>query len=538
MAKYQVTAQDGYNYEVEAPDNATDQEVLSYVQEQIASPAEESAAPSRYESLGRGAAQGATFNNADEITGGIAAFKDAVQKGNFDTLLNDYKRRRNNSRENYHEAQAENPGTYLAGEVAGTVAPLLIPGVGEALAPAKGAGLLARLGTNAAVGAGMGAAQAAGASENDLGTSGFAKDVLAGGAMGTAGGAVGGELTNLAGKAIDALPTPSMKELVAESTAGMLGGTGRQLGRLGKNPTDVLEVMGRDLKDMTVDGQPLMLVKDQFGERLERFIKKQKEIGQVIGDTIDNANVAPLTKDQIAAELPKLMDPTSKQAIQSIIDDIGTYADGNGNISFKALQDFKQALGEEAFPKSGMSNNALVEAYYKISDMQERLLDSVNLDVPAFMKAKQEYKTIARSIPMLKLAVGRELAGATKQGSLMPATLAAATGNIVPAIGLAGAAVAKPFLSPLVGNLEHVPQNLMYKAVTSNAAGVLANSNVGATGAIIGANMPEYKHIFEQAAAGAKNQGERDKSYAVTDYTLSQRDPNYSKRKQELADAQ
>lgn len=111
---------------------------------------------SQLESGLRGAAQGATFNLADEITGGLEAIKDVTLTDNkLSDLPNLYTKHRDESREAYKQAEETNPGSFLTGN--------LIGGVGTALAmPASAATLAGR----AAQAAGIGAVMGYGANEN------------------------------------------------------------------------------------------------------------------------------------------------------------------------------------------------------------------------------------------------------------------------------------------------------------------------------------------------------------------------------------
>lgn len=94
---------------------------------------------SKTESGLRGAAQGATFGFADELTGGGESFMDLLG-GNTDVMDN-YKKHRDESRANYKQAEEENPLTYLAGNLAGGLA-VPVPGIGAA----KGIGAMAKQG--------------------------------------------------------------------------------------------------------------------------------------------------------------------------------------------------------------------------------------------------------------------------------------------------------------------------------------------------------------------------------------------------------
>lgn len=72
------------------------------------------------ESFVRGAAQGLSFGFADEITGGVNAFKEALMDGK--NLKDSYIKHRDESRLRYKEAQEANPSAFLAGDVVGSIA--------------------------------------------------------------------------------------------------------------------------------------------------------------------------------------------------------------------------------------------------------------------------------------------------------------------------------------------------------------------------------------------------------------------------------
>lgn len=198
MAKYRITAPDGGTYEITAPDGATEQDVLTFVQQNMgnaqAKPEPEKPNVSKLESAGRGAVQGLTLGFGDEIYGGV--------KGAANYLLGDgdfgetYARERDAVREANKRAQEANPGTYLAGEVGGGV---FVPGGLARTGASKAIGATAsrvlpqaaiesRIGNAALQGAGYGAAYGAGSSEAKT-AQGVAEDAAKGGAIGGAFGA-------------------------------------------------------------------------------------------------------------------------------------------------------------------------------------------------------------------------------------------------------------------------------------------------------------------------------------------------------------
>jgi hypothetical protein len=131
------------------------------------------------ESAARGAAQGFTFNLADEAQAGIRSiFSDKT-----------YQQLRDEYREGDEIAREANPKTFMGGELGAGVASSFIPGVGAVGAIQKGA----NLGKVLKAGATMGALSGFGASDADLtkgDIGGAAKDVGMGALMGAGGNAV------------------------------------------------------------------------------------------------------------------------------------------------------------------------------------------------------------------------------------------------------------------------------------------------------------------------------------------------------------
>lgn len=130
----------------------------------------------KLESAARGAAQGITMGYADEMAGALGAGKDVITgKSSIKDVGQSYKKNRDESREEYAKAEADNPMTYKAGDAAGTVGSFFIPGL-NAVKGVKGAAALGAL-----AGVGRSAAEDAG---------GLAKDAAVGGALGAVGGSV------------------------------------------------------------------------------------------------------------------------------------------------------------------------------------------------------------------------------------------------------------------------------------------------------------------------------------------------------------
>jgi hypothetical protein len=167
----------------EAPQQAAPQQAAP--QQVAAQPLPEMQGPPRatvgmVESVVRGANQGASFNMGDEaaglraasgIPGNFGGIPGAIQAGigaarmgadyltGGTTAQDEYNRRVEIERERNKQAQEQNPGSYLGGNVAGA---MVLPG-GAAL---QGATLPARMLRGAGVGAGFGAASGAGEGED------------------------------------------------------------------------------------------------------------------------------------------------------------------------------------------------------------------------------------------------------------------------------------------------------------------------------------------------------------------------------------
>lgn len=148
---------------------------------------------SKAESVARGALQGATLGFADEASAGLGAVMQKLATDDPETLAEIYRRYRNEKRAENDTARQDNPGSYLGGQVIGGLATALLPGGAPSTA-------LRAVG----VGAGYGAAGAAGASEADL-TKGDIKGAAVDTAIGAGAGAVAGGMGYAAAKGAGAV---------------------------------------------------------------------------------------------------------------------------------------------------------------------------------------------------------------------------------------------------------------------------------------------------------------------------------------------
>ncbi|CAB4200140.1 hypothetical protein UFOVP1351_26 [uncultured Caudovirales phage] len=207
------------------------------------------AGPSVIESGLRGAAQGASFGFADEITGGLeAAFTDKT-----------YEQARDESRAAYEKAQEANPMAYLAGDVGGSLATSLVPGLGVA----KGASTMARIGKAAALGG------AAGLGYSDADTAaGLAGDTATGAALGGAFQGIG-----------DKIVSPALDKV---TDAKWLGRT------LANVPEDVTEKYLKDPTKYADDVvKPLEVIKDEIDANSRRILGAREAAKESLGNVTD-----------------------------------------------------------------------------------------------------------------------------------------------------------------------------------------------------------------------------------------------------------
>lgn len=270
MAKFQITGPDGANYEVEAPDDASEQQVLDYVQ-QKAKPQ-----VSRMESAGRGALQGVTFGFGDEMYGAAAgAYDKLLGSGDFSGT---YERERDAVREANDKAQQANPGTFLAGELAGGLAlPFGAAKLGVKGIQAANTGLKARSAASAKEGMLYGGAYGFGKAEGDPVEQAIE---MAGGAA--TGGVVGGLVPGAISAASAALRVPMQAARVAtqpRSVAAekMVEAFGRDAGNEGLAGNPLAKAALRTEAERNATGAPLMLA-DMGGDNVKTLLRNATDM--------------------------------------------------------------------------------------------------------------------------------------------------------------------------------------------------------------------------------------------------------------------
>lgn len=188
--------------------------------------------PSELGSALRGAIQGASFGLRDEGAGALAspsgALKEIANKFGADFSdedLDAYRKERDLSRALDKKAEELNPGSYMGGELGGSLATTLIPGLG-ALSGARGASL----GVRAAQAAGAGALSGVGLSDAETGKT-LAQDAAIGGALGGAFQGIGEKVVEpLIGKAVPYLKRGA--ESLSDSASGLYNSAIKKAGKI------------------------------------------------------------------------------------------------------------------------------------------------------------------------------------------------------------------------------------------------------------------------------------------------------------------
>lgn len=232
----------------------------------------------------RGAEQGLTMGFADELGGAIGAGLEGSQEApmagesKLQQLQRLYDEYRDFNRQRYAEAEQEQPGSYLMGDIAGS---LLTPGGlakkgGEQLAKA-GVKSLAKKG--AIIGGVSGGVEAAGRTEEDLTSKESARDV----AFGTLGGAATGGLMGKIGSKFsqEALEKGSEKAAQEANVASLksIGAGAKDLGDELKLKTNKRATM-KTAKGtgQTLIDEDVLKMKQGAGETKEAIVDKLDEV--------------------------------------------------------------------------------------------------------------------------------------------------------------------------------------------------------------------------------------------------------------------
>jgi hypothetical protein len=224
-------------------------------------------APTKAESFIRGGAQGLTLGHADEITGALESA----------TSDKSYEQARDESRVKYDAAKKENPWSYGAGDVAGSI-------------PAYTGATIVTGGNPIAGAALAGAVQGEGSSDAPLLSGDTAKRAAIGGTVGAAMGAVGEGVSRL-------LKPEGLAEMAENQAAKATGANTADFRNLGE---DRVRAAGRAALDNGV-----ITHTGSTEDMAEKVVGMNQEAGQKIGDILKSVE-GGVDPQSAIADLDKL----------------------------------------------------------------------------------------------------------------------------------------------------------------------------------------------------------------------------------------
>jgi len=492
------------------------------------------------ESALRGAAQGASFGFADELTGAGYALKDKLLEGK--DFTDSYKKHRDESRANYELAQATNPNAYLAGEVGGGVASLAVPGMGIFNA-GKAATMGGQVARGALSGAGAGALSGAGTSEADIDTADFAKDVGTSAAIGAGAGGVLSGLGKYASSKADDIKaylkakfggaSDSVKDY-AEKRA-VKAATGQNKRALKEIAKKDINKTGRVLLDegIVTPGSTV----ETIGERAADARKSYgKEIGDIRNSLDELAPQGSVSGKEIADAMrsyaqSEVDGPASQNLAKNLMAEADNF-ETRGNLSFKDAQRFKKQYGFDAkdpAKRSGISTRDIDNKTYQlIEDQVEKSVGNLEATSPdlagklgRYKDVKDKYGAIA---PAAKAAEDRAIANLSNN-VLSPSDKAAGFTYLLSKVGEAA-------LNPLD----------LVKAIAVGGTNKAVRGRFDSTAAVLGdklantlASAPERLGRYANILTDAAQKGPQ--AAAAIHFVLMQRDPEYRNKIEELENA-
>ena len=341
------------------------------------------------ESAARGAVQGASFGLADEGVGFLKAVGKRVLSSDEDSaggFYEDYRKERSTERVKNQQAEADNPGSYILGNIGGGVATSFIPGAGF-LNAGKGASLLKQAGA-AAKG---GALYAAGASNADL-TKGevgeFASDVGTGAALGAglqAGFAGLGKVGSSIKRGFEKLPEErAVKAVTGQNISALRKATGTTL----KSPGDIARAekainrMGRDILDEPGVLGALDKVEDiapKLAASREKYGKAIGEVGKQIDNLVPDAVSAKNIADKINAFADDIPQTVAGKKLQARLQEEALNFENIGKFSFADAQKFKNQFAHKAVDADALISNQ--DATNKIKNIISKEMEETAAEI-------------------------------------------------------------------------------------------------------------------------------------------------------------
>lgn len=357
----------------------------------------------RLESAAQGALKGVSLGWNDEaeaaLRAGGKALGDVASFKGLPNIVKDYKDFRTQVRARDELAKEDNPGSYMAGEVAGNIGSAFLPGVGQ-LGIAKAPGVLSKLVAAAKIGGVMGAGQStADVAESPLNIGNLIEDTATGAATGAATQGVlsaGGKIlstvtpTSLAKKAANVfLNTPeNVTGTYIQNPQGVLNAPknfelANSIETKGLDPLKKLVLEGSaesravlDAEGKTVKGSTVSDIANAIGDRIEK---------RLAGINDDPERVAALKWIRnIASEYgPK---PTGEMTISADGSAVPVLVDKI--VDTNRLKDTVQTVGKSAKWDTGGGQFVTVDDGIRKEFRAE--LDQILKESPAYTEAMKQ----------------------------------------------------------------------------------------------------------------------------------------------------
>lgn len=495
---------------------------------------------SELESGLRGAAQGASLGFADEITGALESLYDvATTEKELSDIQDLYKQNRDESRLAYQAAESANPGSFMTGNVAGSVATAFVPGLNVA----KAGTLAGRVGLAAAQGAAAGLGTS---TEDNL--AGLAKDTAIGAGLGAGFQGIGEKILAPAVKTVSN-KTPDLVSKAAAKGASLFTGVDedaalRQIMRPAQSALaeadDFSYKMGnKALEEIQDRGQ---MLGENVGKAKDQFLRKQgsQEISEV-GD--EAARFIDEFLDRNAPSQKGFSALTTSQTDE--LSDLskvfkGGEITGEDLLKSRERLDFAEKLaGKYDKEGTGPYINFLKSLRHKLDENLDRIspeIDNANKAFSGFQKNKQilGINSEARAESIIDNLYGKNKTAKQRAAEqiLKPNTIdslkdVAANKAFDAAKGPAGSEFgARRIGANVVGGVAgSVMGGPVGTAIGIGAANALVSPNtwkyglrgLGKTGQALG----KYGPVLERAAQRGQQ------SLAATNFILQQTDPDY-----------
>jgi hypothetical protein len=468
MAKYRVTSPSGETFEITAPDNANERDVMAYAQSQFSMQKRAApVAPDPTEGLsgtdrflaGAGKAMTDMGRGARQIAAKLGLGDSSAVQSEIDESRR-------------LDSPLMRTGAGLAGNLAANVAMTMpaaaIPGVNTIM----GAG---------ALGGALGAAQPVASDESRLANTGFG---AAGGAIGQAVASrlmrpvqtrISPEKAALAAKAeaagipLDAAQQTGSKALQSIDSAldSMPFTAGKQASRKATQQQSfnraALRTIGVDAPKATPD----------VLESARRGLSD--EFNRIAGQTtvkLDNDFLNALSK--VDGKQASMVPSLRSAKVGSLVDDFLDLM-GNGQIEGRAYQDMRSALSKQSKDAFGSGNSSLGQA---LKDIRGALDDAAGRSIPqAEKEAWQSVRQKWGNLKVLEKVVGRASAGAA-EGDISPAALWSAVKQANPKQFVYG--------SSELGDLARVGQSFLKQMPSSGTSERMLAQQVLTGGALYG----------------------------------------------------